>query len=90
MRKPKVHLESNMATGDKDNKKGIFNYVNNKRKSRENIGLLLNEVRVLVVTEDTEKTDTEYLLCFNLLRLPLGNGRLWMKVSLGKGRLPLG
>lgn len=79
MRKPKVHWESNLARGDKDNKKGVFNYVNNKRKTGKNIGLLLNEIKLLV-TEDTEKTNTEYLLCFSLLRLPLGNGRSWSKV----------
>ena len=40
----------------KDYKKGFCKYVNSKRKTRENVGLLLNEVDALV-TEDTEKAE---------------------------------
>jgi len=54
MRKAKVHLELNLAKDIKDNKKGFFKYISSKRKTRENVGLLLNELGVLV-TEDTEK-----------------------------------
>ncbi|GAB0176369.1 mitochondrial enolase superfamily member 1 [Grus japonensis] len=56
MRKAKVHLELNLARDVKDNKKGFFKYISSKRKTRENVGLLLNEVGALV-TEDTEKAE---------------------------------
>jgi len=54
MRKAKTHLELHLVRKIKDSKKGLFRYVNRKRKTRENAGLLLNEVNDLV-TEDTEK-----------------------------------
>jgi len=56
MRKAKVHVELNLARDVKDNKKGFFNYISSKRKARDNVGLLMNEVGVLV-TEDTEKAE---------------------------------
>jgi len=56
IRKAKVHLELNLARDVKDNKKGFFKYISRKWKTRENVGLLLNEVSALV-TEDTEKED---------------------------------
>ncbi|GAB0209860.1 hypothetical protein GRJ2_003451700 [Grus japonensis] len=40
----------------KDNKKGFFKYISSKRKARENVGPLLNEVGALVM-EDTEKAE---------------------------------
>ena len=55
-RKAKVHLELNLARDVKDNKKGFFKYISRKRKTRENVGLLLNEVGALV-TKDTEKAE---------------------------------
>jgi len=55
-RKAKVHLELNLARNVKDNKKGFFKYITSKRKTRDNVGLLLNEVGVLV-TEDAEKAE---------------------------------
>ncbi|GAB0207863.1 hypothetical protein GRJ2_003252000 [Grus japonensis] len=55
-RKAKAHLELNLARDVKDNKKGFFKYISSKRKTRENVGLLLNEVGALV-TEDTEKAE---------------------------------
>jgi len=55
-RKAKVHLEMNLARGVKNNKKGFFNYISSKRKARDNVGPLLNEVGVLV-TEDAEKAE---------------------------------
>jgi len=55
-RKAKVHLELNLARDVKDNKKGFFNYISSKRKTRENVGPLLNKVGVLV-TEDAEKAE---------------------------------
>jgi len=54
-RKAKVHLELNLARDVKD-KKGFFNYIHSKRMTRDNVGLLLNEVGALV-TEDTEKAE---------------------------------
>jgi len=40
----------------KDNKKGFFQYISSKWKTRDNVGPLLNEAGVLV-TEDTEKAE---------------------------------
>jgi len=55
-RKAKAHLELNLARDVKDNKKGFFNYISSKRKTRDNVGPLLNEAGVLV-TEDAEKAE---------------------------------
>ncbi|GAB0208992.1 mitochondrial enolase superfamily member 1 [Grus japonensis] len=55
-RKAKAHLELNLAGEVKDNKKGFFKYISRKRKTRENVGPLLNEVGALVM-EDTEKAE---------------------------------
>jgi len=54
MSKAKAHLELNLARDVKNNKKSFFKYISSKRKTRENVGLLLNKVGALV-TEDTEK-----------------------------------
>jgi len=56
MRKAKVHLDLNLARDVKNNKKGFFKYFRCKRKTRDNVGLLLNEVDVLV-TEDAENAE---------------------------------
>jgi len=55
-RKAKAHLQLNLARDVKNNKKGFFNYISSKRKTRDNVGPLLNEVGVLV-TEDAEKAE---------------------------------
>ncbi|GAB0179468.1 mitochondrial enolase superfamily member 1 [Grus japonensis] len=55
-RKAKAHLELNLARDVKDNKKGFFKYISRKRKTRENVSPLLNEVGALVM-EDTEKAE---------------------------------
>ncbi|GAB0209872.1 mitochondrial enolase superfamily member 1 [Grus japonensis] len=55
-RKAKAHLELKLAGDVKDNKKGFFKYISSKRKTRENVGPLLNEVGALVM-EDTEKAE---------------------------------
>ena len=60
MRKAKAHLELKLTKKVKDNKKGIFKYVNSKRKTRDNVGPLLNEEGVLVTG------DAECLRCFSL------------------------
>ena len=56
MRKAKAHLELKLTKKVKDNKKGIFKYVNSKRKTRDNVGPLLNEGGVLVMG-DAEKME---------------------------------
>ncbi|PKU34197.1 rna-directed dna polymerase from mobile element jockey-like [Limosa lapponica baueri] len=55
-RKAKACLELNRARDIKDNKKGFFKCISRKRKTRENVGPLLNEVGALV-TEDAEKAE---------------------------------
>uniref|UniRef100_A0A8C3BA48 Reverse transcriptase domain-containing protein n=1 Tax=Cairina moschata TaxID=8855 RepID=A0A8C3BA48_CAIMO len=55
-RKAKAHLEMRLAKEIKDNKKGFFKYVNSKRKTRDNVGPLLNKGGVLV-TGDAEKAE---------------------------------
>jgi len=56
MRKAKAHLQFNLSRDVKDNKKGFFKYISSKWKTRDNVGLLLNEVGVLVMG-DTEKAE---------------------------------
>ncbi|GAB0176869.1 mitochondrial enolase superfamily member 1 [Grus japonensis] len=51
----KAHLELNLARDVKDNKKGFFKYISSKRKTRENVGLLLNEARTGEGPEDWRK-----------------------------------
>jgi len=55
-RKAKVHLELILTRDVKDNRKGLFKYINSKRKTRDNVGPLLNEVCVLLM-EDAEKAE---------------------------------
>jgi len=55
-RKAKVHLQLNLARDVKDNEKGFFKYISSKRKTRENVGPLLDKVAALV-TEDAGKAD---------------------------------
>jgi len=43
-RKAKAHLEFKLARNVKNNKKGFFNYISSKRKARDNVEPLLNEV----------------------------------------------
>jgi len=45
-----------LASDDKNNKKGFFNYFSSKRKARDNVGPLLNKVGVLL-TEAAEKAE---------------------------------
>jgi len=42
VRKAKVHRELNLAKDVKGNKKGFYSYRGDKKKTRENVGLLLN------------------------------------------------
>lgn len=50
-------MKLNLARDIKDNKKGFYRYVGDKRKVKENVGPLLNKMRDLV---------TERLLCIHL------------------------
>ncbi|PKU48938.1 forkhead box protein o3 [Limosa lapponica baueri] len=91
MRKAKDSLELNLARGVKVNKKGFFKYIGGKRKTRENVGLLLNETDVMV-TEDAEKAELLNAFFASVFTaqpsgLPDFGGN---RESLGEGRLPLG
>lgn len=57
----KVHLESNLARGVKDNKKGFFKSIRSKRNTRENVRLLLNGMGAVMMK------DTEYVGLLNVL-----------------------
>ena len=53
----KAQLEFKLASTVKDNKKGFFKYVNSKRRIRDNIGPLLDEVGHLT-NRDIDKAET--------------------------------
>ncbi|PKU45837.1 glycerol kinase [Limosa lapponica baueri] len=55
-RKAKASLELKLARDVKVNKKGFFKSIGGKRKTRENVGPLLNETGAMV-TEDAEKAE---------------------------------
>lgn len=42
LRKGKIHLKLNLARDMKSNRKGFLKYIISKRKTRQNVGLLLN------------------------------------------------
>lgn len=54
IRKAKAQMELNLSRNAKDIKKGFYRYIGDKKKSRENMGPLLNEMGDLV-TQDMEK-----------------------------------
>ncbi|TRZ26686.1 hypothetical protein HGM15179_000457 [Zosterops borbonicus] len=54
--KAKAHLELNLTKDVKDNKNGFFKRINNQRKTKDEVGLLLSG-REGLVTEDTEKSN---------------------------------
>uniref|UniRef100_A0A8B9VG58 Reverse transcriptase domain-containing protein n=1 Tax=Anas zonorhyncha TaxID=75864 RepID=A0A8B9VG58_9AVES len=56
IRKAKAHLELNLATAVKDNKKRFYKYINTKRRTRENLHPLLDAGGNLV-TRDEEKAE---------------------------------
>ena len=56
VRKAKAMIELNLARDIKDNKKRFYRYIGDKRKTRENVGPLRNEMGDLV-TRDTEKAE---------------------------------
>lgn len=51
-----MQTKLNLARDIKSNKQGFSKYVSNKRKTRENMGLLLNGVEDLVM-QDMEKAE---------------------------------
>lgn len=55
-RKSKAHLELKLAKDVKDNKKGFFKYLKNKRKTRDRVGPLLDGAGARV-TENAEKSE---------------------------------
>ncbi|CAM4590154.1 unnamed protein product [Lepidochelys kempii] len=56
IRRAKSHLELQLPRDVKNNKKGFFRYVGNKKKAKESVGPLWNEGGNLV-TEDVEKAN---------------------------------
>ncbi|PKU32688.1 nedd4-binding protein 2-like 2 [Limosa lapponica baueri] len=56
VRKAKVRLELNLARDAKDNKKGFYRYVNQKRKVEESMPLLMGK-NVKLVTTDEENAE---------------------------------
>lgn len=69
VRKVKAHLELNLVSNVKGNKKSFSRCISMKRKTRENMGLVLNGAGDLV-TKDMEKVkvlNTFFLFFFSLL-----------------------
>ncbi|GAB0204324.1 mitochondrial enolase superfamily member 1 [Grus japonensis] len=56
VRKAKALIEISLARDVKDNKKSFYRYVSDKRRTRENVGPLRNEMGDLV-TQDMEKAE---------------------------------
>jgi len=86
MRKAEALSELNLAEEVKDNKKGFLKYINNKRKTRENVTPLLKEEDTLVMrdAEKEEILNAFFALIFNTKTsgIPDSGGK-----SLGKGGL---
>ncbi|KAK4811083.1 hypothetical protein QYF61_016369 [Mycteria americana] len=59
-------MELNLARDVKDNMKGFNKYIGDRRKSRENVGPLLNEMRNLV-TQDMEKAELDFSKAFSTI-----------------------
>ncbi|KFQ24942.1 hypothetical protein N332_13039, partial [Mesitornis unicolor] len=56
IRKAKAQLELNLASAVKDNKKGFYIYISNKRRTRESLPPLVDVGRS-IVTSDEEKAE---------------------------------
>jgi len=54
VRKAKVQLELNLARGVKNNKKGFYRYVSQKRKVKESVFHLTSKTGKLVTTEESK------------------------------------
>lgn len=92
VRKVKGHLALNLAREVKDKKKGFFKYVNSKKKTGDNVGLLLNEVGALV-TEDAEKVELLNIFFALIFTTETGTQEsqtLEVRESLEEGRLSFG
>lgn len=63
-RKAEAQLELTAAKVVSDNKKGFFRYVNSKRKSKENIRLILYEDGHLAI-KDEEKAEAFNSFCLS-------------------------
>ena len=89
-RKAKAQLELSLAKDVKGNKKVFFKYVSSKRKTGENVGLLLNEVGALVteITEKVELLDATFASVFTAKACPQASQSLevrekaWRKENL--------
>ncbi|GAB0207584.1 hypothetical protein GRJ2_003224100 [Grus japonensis] len=85
VRKAKAQTELNLARDVKDNKKSFYSYVSDKRRTRENVGILQNETGHLV-TQDMEKAEVfnDFFAsvftskgCSHTAQLTEGKGRDW-------------
>ncbi|KFQ26467.1 hypothetical protein N332_01936, partial [Mesitornis unicolor] len=56
IRRAKAQLELNLASAAKDNKKGFYKYIGNKRRTKESLAPLVN-VGGSIVTGDEEKAE---------------------------------
>lgn len=56
VKKAKAHVKLNLAKDIKDNKNGFFKYMNSKRRTKDSVALLLNEVGALV-SRDVENVE---------------------------------
>lgn len=54
--KAKAQSQSNLAKDVKDDKKGLYKYIHDQRKTREKVGLLHNKTGDLV-TQDVERVE---------------------------------
>jgi len=86
--KAKAHLELNLARDFKDNRKGFFKYISSKQKTRENVGLLLNEMGALgmEVTEKVELLNDFFSSVFTAKVDPQASQSVEVRGSLEKGR----
>lgn len=60
----KAHLELNLATAVKDNKKCFYKYINTKWRTKENLHPLL-DVGGNLVTKDEEKANAFFASAFS-------------------------
>ena len=71
-------MELNLASDVRGNEKGFYRYIRSKRKTRENVGLLLNAARD-VVTKRVEGQGNQCLL-------PFGHRLKYRKLCLNIGK----
>jgi len=80
-----------LLTKKRITKKFFLKYVNSKRKMKENVGPLLNEMGALVKGdgEKAEVLNAFFASVFNAKTSPQESQTLEVRESLGKGRLPV-